>query len=231
MRLGHTDWGASGGVKKHSTKKTGTKSRAKPAADDDDDDERPAISLPMLMGGRTASVYSSHNNVYFQDDITMDTAFALNKELRATADKLIVGGTINKVPAPPIWLHLTTNGGDIYAAFSVIDCMKHLGVPVYTVVDGFVASAGTLISVAGNKRYIMPNAYMLVHELRSNMWGKFSDITDEMENLQKIMEHIVRIYKEHTKIPPKALEKILKRDMIWNAAECVKHGVVDGVGI
>ena len=227
MSMKHTmaSWGlhAAGGV----SKKRAKKPVAKPVADDSDD-EGPAIRLPSFMTGRS-TVYSSHNCVFFQDDITTDTAFALNKELRSVADKLIIVGTIHKTVPPPIWLHITTNGGDIYAAFSVIDCIQHLGVPVYTVVDGFVASAGTLISVAAEKRFIMPNAYMLLHELRSNMWGKFSDINDEMTNLKKIMDHIVRIYDKHTTIPPRKLETILKKDIVWNADECLKHGVVDGI--
>ena len=216
-------WGvSSGGVSKKKSKKA----PAKDVSNDDDDGPNP---FPFLMGRSSTTVYSSHNCIYFQDDITVDTAFALNKELRSVADKLIVVGTIHKTTPPPIWLHLTTNGGDIYAAFSVIDCIRHLGVSVNTVVDGFVASAGTLISVFGARRYIMPNAYMLLHELRSEIWGKFTDISDEMSNLKKIMDHIVRIYTEHTTIPPRQLEKLLKKDLIWNAEECQKQGVVDGV--
>lgn len=222
-------WGVSGGISKKRSKKC-NKSAVSVKADDDDDNDAPAIPFPLIMGGKgQTSVYSSHNCIFFQDDITMDSVFALNKELRAVADKLVVIGTIHKTAPPPIWLHLTTNGGDIYAAFSVIDCIRNLGVPVYTVVDGFVASAGTLISVVGERRFIMPNAYMLLHELRSNMWGKFSDINDEMTNLQKIMQHITQIYGEHTSIPARQLEKILKKDLIWNATECMKHGVVDAV--
>jgi len=204
--------------------------KRKRALASDDDDDLPSIPLPMLMGGRGAtSVYANHNCIFFNDDINNDTVFALNKELRSVADKLTVLGTIHKSPPPPIWLHITTNGGDIYAAFSVIDCITHLGVPVYTVVDGFCASAGTLISIVGAKRYILPNAYMLLHELRSNFWGKFSDITDEITNLQKIMNHITGLYTKHTSIPKRTLEKLLKKDIVWNADECLTHGVVDAV--
>lgn len=215
-------WGPAG-----ITKKTRTKKNSKQAADSDSEGETAPVR-PLILGGR-ASVHSSHNCVFFQDEISTDTISALNKEMRAVADKMLLISTIHKRSPQPIWLHLTTNGGDIYAAFSAIDCILNLGVPVYTVVDGFVASAGTLISVAATRRYIMPNAYMLLHELRSSMWGKFSDISDEVSNLKKIMAHIVSIYGEYTTIPARKLETILKKDIIWNAAECTKHGVVDGV--
>ena len=224
MNRDYTTWGPSGITKKRASK---TSKKPAPAVADDDDDDTP-IRLPSFMGGRS-TVYSSHNCVFFQDDITTDTVFSLNKELRSVADKLALIGTIHKTKPPPIWLHLTTNGGDIYAAFSVIDCIKHLSVPVYTVVDGFVASAGTLISVTAAKRFMMPNAYMLLHELRSNMWGKYSDMDDEMTNLKKIMDHIIGIYTEHTAITPRQLGTILKKDIIWNVDECKKNGVIDGV--
>ena len=222
-------WGKCGGVSKK--RKRPVREPATPLVNDDDEEEGsgPAIPFPLLMGGRGASVYSSHSCVFFNDDVSHDTIFALNKELRAVADKLVVIATIHKMPPPPIWLHITTNGGDIYSAFSAIDCIEHLPVPVYTVCDGFVASAGTLISVCGAKRFIMPNAYMLIHQLRSSLWGKMSDITDEVSNLQKIMGHLTRIYGQRTSIAKKDLEKILKKDLIWSAAECMEHGVVDEV--
>lgn len=49
--------------------------------------------------------------------------------------------------------------------------MSELTIPIYTVIDGYVASVGTLISVCGNKIYIGKNAYMLIRELRSGVWG------------------------------------------------------------
>ena len=101
--------------------------------------------------------------------------------------------------------------------------------PLYTVVDGFVASAGTLISIAGKKRYILPNAYMLLHELRSGFWGKMSDMTEEMENLKKLMDHLIEFYSTHTPLSKKTLEKLLTKDSIWNAKECISRGVVSGV--
>jgi ATP-dependent protease ClpP protease subunit len=107
--------------------------------------------------------------------------------------------------------------------------MKQLHMPVYTVIDGFVASAGTLISTAGERRFVSKNAYMLIHELRSQFWGKMSEIEEEFSNLQKIMAHIIKHYTEHTKISRKQLDKILVKDSIWNATECIDHGIVDEV--
>jgi len=202
----------------------------KPVMDDEDDGGNilPLI-LPKLGFGSNSSVYSQQNHVYFNDDITNETAFALNKELRQVEAKLKVLALTQGLQPGPIYLHLTTDGGSIHAAFTIVDCIQSLSVPVYSVVDGFVASAGTLVSLAAEKRYIRPNAYMLIHELRSGVWGKMSSIEEEVENLKKVMEHLQRYYTDRTKITKKQLEKLLSKDVIWNAEECIKKGVADEI--
>ena len=63
--------------------------------------------------------------------------------------------------------------------------MSELTIPIYTVIDGYVASVGTLISVCGNKIYIGKNAYMLIRELRSGVWGGKTYLEEEMEKNQE----------------------------------------------
>lgn len=203
---------------------------AKAARSDDDDDGGNTISLPFALPKmlQPSTIYSHMNHVYFNDDISSETAFALNRELRQLETRLRMIAVSLGTEPQPIYLHLTTNGGCIHSAFTVIDTMESLKVPVHTVVEGFVASAGTLISLAGERRYMTPNAYMLIHELRSGMWGPMTNLEEEYKNLQKIMGHISEYYTRRTRITRKALDKILKKDLIWDIAECEKKGLVDG---
>lgn len=196
----------------------------------DDDDEENAPTIPFIFPkGSTTSVYSQFNHVYFNDDITYDTMFALNKELRNVETKVKTAAIALGVEPQPIYLHITTHGGGIHAAFSAVDCIEQLTVPVYTVADGFVASAGTLLTLAGKKRYITPNAYMLIHELRSGVWGKMTSIDEEYLNLKKVMDHITSFYMRRTHLTKKSLEKILAKDIIWNAQECLEKGLVEEI--
>jgi len=71
------------------------------------------------------------------------------------------------------------------------------------------------------------NAYMLIHELRSGIWGKMTAIDEEYKNLQKLMKHIIKIYKKNTNLEKEELENILKKDLIWNVKECIEKGLVD----
>lgn len=86
------------------------------------------------------------------------------------------------IPTIPIFLFITTDGGEFYAVLRAIDCISQLSSPVYTVVDGFVASTGTLLSIVGKN--VLYNR-VLIHQLRSSVWGKMKDIEDEVENLKK----------------------------------------------
>lgn len=211
--------------------KGGKKRKLEPAPQlEEEEDGSPMVPFPIMFPkSSTTNVHAVHNRIYFNDDVTHDSMSALNRELRMMDDKMSVLSVTFQMDPPPIYLHLTTNGGEIYAAMSAIDCIQQLRCPVYTVVDGFVASAGTLLSLAGKKRFIQPNAYMLIHELRSGMWGKMSDLTEEYDNLKKLMDHLIRFYSERTKITEKQLEKLLKKDTIWNATECIQKGVADAI--
>ena len=194
---------------------------------DNESDSSSSSKLPFfLQRSPNNYIYSHVNHIYFNNNITSSTAFELNKELRNIENKLKTIALTLSVEVKPIYLHLTTDGGEIYSAMSVVDCIKSISIPVYTVIDGFVASAGTLISLAGKKRYIGENAYMLIHELRSGFWGKMTSIDEEYSNLKKIMTHITKIYIDNTKITKKELEGFLKKDVIWDAKECITKGLV-----
>ena len=206
------------------------KLRHNPVMDDDDgSDNLTPIVLPEFMKQTSNSVKIQQNHVYFNNDINSQTAMALCSELRNADLTMRLLSVSYNMPVQPIYLHLTTNGGEIHAAFSIVDTINQMSVPVYTVVDGFVASAGTLVSLAGEKRFISKNAYMLLHELRSGVWGKMSSIEEEMENLKKVMDHITSFYIERTNLSKRALEKLLTKDVIWNASECLAKGVADEI--
>ena len=207
--------------------------KTRPVAKNDseeEDDDMPNLPLILQAAAAGAMLYHQSNHVYFNNDITDSSAFALCKELRVVQNKLnMIHSQIDFGTDMPIFLHLTTNGGSIHAAFTVIDCIRSLKAPVYTVIDGFVASAGTLISLAGEKRFIQPNAYTLVHQLSSGVWGKMAEIDDTYSNLKKLMEHITSYYLQKTKLSAKTLKVVLSKDVQWNAEETIAKGLADGI--
>jgi ATP-dependent protease ClpP protease subunit len=134
-----------------------------------------------------------------------------------------------KIEPKPIMLYITSNGGYVYQVFSAIDTIRGMKVPVHTVCKGFVASAGTLLSLAGKKRYITESSYMLIHELRAGYWGKFTHLSESLENSRQLMEHIKSYYLARTKMTSDELEEQLKKDVSWNAQTCLEKGLVDEI--
>jgi ATP-dependent Clp protease protease subunit len=177
----------------------------------------------------STSCYALDNHVYFNDDITMESVANLNRTLREVQTDLLVLGVTHGIEPPPIKLHITTYGGLVYAAFSAIACIKSSKIPVHTIIDGYAASAGTLISVCGARRYIHRHSSMMIHELSAGMWGRMSVMEDKMEDLKKMMDKLCEIYTTHTKLTRKKLDKILKKDSDWYADECLANGLVDEI--
>jgi ATP-dependent Clp protease protease subunit len=129
----------------------------------------------------------------------------------------------------PIKLYLTSEGGLVYQALMVCDVIQRLETPVHTICTGFVASAATLISISGKKRYITEKAYMLIHEIRSGVWGKYTEIKEEHQNNKELMKDLVAFYLERTQLTEDFLKTILKKDRHWNAETCLEYGVVDKI--
>ena len=178
------------------------------------------------------NIYIINNHLYFSSDITPKSAFTLCKYLRTLEIKLKIENiSMSSSVKPEIYLHITTNGGCIYSAFSIIDCFESLSIPVNTVIDSNVSSAGTIISIHGNKRYICNNSYVLIHELRSGCWGKLAYLDDTYKNCLKIQDHINQIYLDKTKITKKYLKEILVKDLELNADECIRLGIADEIYI
>jgi ATP-dependent Clp protease, protease subunit len=164
------------------------------------------------------------NRIYFYGKIINEHILKLNKEIR----------TLNTpkegVPSPEyIYLNIMSPGGSIFAGLSAMDEILTSPIPVITVVDGLTASAGTLLSIVGKKRQMKRHSYILIHQLSSGMWGKYSELEDEKLNLDNLMRQLRNIYKEYTTIDPKKLDKILKRDIYWDAEQCLEYGVIDEI--
>jgi ATP-dependent protease ClpP protease subunit len=134
-----------------------------------------------------------------------------------------------KIEPKPITLYITSNGGYVYEVFSAIDTIRGMKIPVHTVCKGFVASAGTLLSLAGKKRFITESSYMLIHELRAGYWGKFTYLTESFENSKQLMDHIKSYYLSRTKMTLEELNEHLNKDISWNAEMCLQKGLVDEI--
>jgi ATP-dependent Clp endopeptidase proteolytic subunit ClpP len=168
------------------------------------------------------------NTIFFYSHIDVATCAELNRHLRELETRLRIVG-VNYDVTPNVKLRINSGGGDIMAAYSVVDTIKDLKVPVDTYIEGLAASAATLISISGTNRYMYRNAHLLIHQLSSGFYGKYNEFEDEIYNITNLMKMIKTYYKQNTKIPMKRLEELLKRDIYLNAEECLEYGIIDKI--
>jgi len=172
------------------------------------------------------------NRVSFHSDVDQKSCFKLIECLREAQKYVALQSAMNEFEEMgKIYLHIFSNGGELHCAFHVADFILKSKVGIVTVCEGCVASAGTVISLAGKERYIRENAYMLIHEIRSGYMGTYSELIDDMSNNDIIMKHMKKYMNERCKNDKlaKKLEKILTHDHIWNAKKSLKYGLVDKI--
>ena len=169
------------------------------------------------------------NKIYYYASVTRESASELNKKIGEIESKSLTLANTLDIDPPSLKILINSGGGSITAGISSMDTMLRCKVPVHTYVDGFAASAATFLSVAASGRFMSRNSYMLIHQLSTTFWGKYSEFEDEKQNLDLMMETVKSVYKEHTKVPMKKLDEILKHDLLWDAKTCLEYGLIDDI--
>ena len=169
------------------------------------------------------------NKIYFYAGVNRESAAELNKKIGELQVKSFTMANNLDIEPYPIHLHINSGGGSIISGIASMDTILRCKVPVYTYVDGFAASAATFLTIVGNKRFISRHSYMLIHQLTSNFWGKYSEFQDAKQNLDLMMDTVKNVYKKYTKVPVRKLNEILKHDLMWDAKTCLKYGLVDEI--
>lgn len=175
------------------------------------------------------NVVCKNNHIYFYCGVNKRTCLQLNLKIKEITSTLLHNKDNFIKKDQYIYLHINSNGGGVFASLSTIDTIVNNPIPIVSIIEGAAASAATLISVVCDHRIIMPNSYMLIHELSSLAWGKYKDIKDEVENLDELMNKIKEIYKNHCSFNKKKLEEFLKHDLWWNPETCLKYSLVDEI--
>lgn len=184
------------------------------------------------------SVSNYNKTILFYEDIDEISALQANR-LLLSIDKKLYGKYLKKqkkvakyngkIPVPVINLRIHSQGGDVFAALSIIDVINQLNCEVHTYVDGCAASGAAMIALHGKKRFIGKNSFMLLHQLRGSQSGKFEDMQDEIKNSEKIMKLIRQMVKEKSKIEVKEIDEILKHEWWLTSDECLNYGLVDSI--
>lgn len=173
---------------------------------------------------------TGENHVYFYDDVNVSSISRLTQELRSIDSRLraeYVQRGLSGFPEFPIYLHIHSYGGDVFAGLTAFDVIKNIKSPVNTIIEGTACSAATLLSVAGKQRYITPNSYMMIHQFSSFVYGTYESFKDDMKLQDDLIERFRNLYVKHSKMKYEQVKKMLKHDTWFNASQVIKRGLAD----
>ena len=164
------------------------------------------------------------NHIYFKGDVTMKNMnFLCNTISKFNIHK-------NKFGKSPLYLHITTNGGDVYGGLMAYDYIRNSKIPIYTIAEGMCFSSGTILLMGGKKRYMLPNSYLMIHQIRSSFGdGKLCELRDDYVNTINLSNKLINIYIKHTELDKTHIEELLKKDIILDSTYCIKHKIINEI--
>ncbi len=137
----------------------------------------------------------------------------------------------SKDPNKDIQLYINTPGGSVTAGMAIYDTMQYVKPDISTVCIGLGASMGATILAAGakGKRFALPNAQILLHQVAGGVSGEAVEIEITAKQIVKIKEKLNKILAKHTGQPLAKIERDTDRDFYLSADEAKEYGLIDQV--
>ena len=137
----------------------------------------------------------------------------------------------NESATKDITLYIHSPGGHVTAGLAIYDTMQYIKPDVSTVCLGMAASMGALLLAGGTKgkRFVLPNAEVMIHQPLGGTEGQASDIRIHADHIIKTKDRLNDILAKHTGQKLDKIEKDTDRDNFLSAEEAVKYGLVDKI--
>ncbi len=130
-----------------------------------------------------------------------------------------------------IKLYINSPGGSVTSGLAIYDAMQYVKPDVSTMCVGLAASMGAVLLAAGakGKRFALPNAEVMIHQVLGGVQGQATDIKIHAERILKIKDQLNDILAKHTGKKKSLVEQDTERDYFLTATEAVKYGLIDKV--
>jgi ATP-dependent Clp protease protease subunit len=134
-------------------------------------------------------------------------------------------------PDKDISLYINSPGGDAYAGLAMYDSMQFIRPDVSTICVGMAMSMGAVLLAAGapGKRFVLPNAKVMIHQGSSGFQGSPTDIEIQAREVLATKQRLSEIVARHTGRSLEQVERDIDRDRFMTAAEALDYGIVDEV--
>ncbi len=134
-------------------------------------------------------------------------------------------------PEKDIYLYINSPGGVVSAGLAVYDTMQFIKPNVATLCTGMAASAAALLLAAGHegKRFCLPHATVMIHQVLGGFQGQASDIEIHAKETLRVGRVVNEILARHTDKKVDEIKKATDRDNFMTAREAVDYGIIDRV--
>ena len=128
-------------------------------------------------------------------------------------------------------IYINSPGGSVTAGLAIYDTIQFLKCDVATYCVGQAASMGALLLSAGTKakRFVLPNARVMIHQPWGGVQGAAADISIQAKEILKLRDQINEILAHHTGQPLDKIQKDTDRDYFMSAQEAKDYGLIDEV--
>lgn len=134
-------------------------------------------------------------------------------------------------PSKEINMYINSPGGSVTAGLAIYDTMQFVKPAVSTLCVGQAASMGAVLLAAGAKgrRYALPHARIMIHQLSGGFEGQAADIDIQAREALRLREVLNDILVNHTSQSLKKVEKDTDRDNFMTPTQAVEYGLIDEV--
>jgi ATP-dependent Clp protease protease subunit len=137
----------------------------------------------------------------------------------------------NEDPKKDISLYINSPGGHVTAGLAILDTMNFIKPDVSTICVGIAASMGAVLLSAGakGKRFVLPNAEVMIHQPMGGTEGQASDIAISAKHILKTKDTLNKMLAKNTGQSLSQIEKDVDRDYYMSAEEAKKYGLIDDI--
>ena len=134
-------------------------------------------------------------------------------------------------PEKDISIYINSPGGSITAGLAIYDTMQFISCNVSTICIGQCASMGAVLLTAGapGKRFALPNAEIMIHQVMGGAEGQAIDVKIRANHILKIKDRLNKILAKHTNQSLAQIEKDTDRDFYMTTDEAKKYGIIDKI--
>lgn len=130
-----------------------------------------------------------------------------------------------------IFLYINSPGGSVYDALAIYDTMQYITNDIQTVGIGIQASAAAFLLSSGTKgkRFLLPNASVMIHQPSSGTRGKVTDQEIDLQESLRVKKLLEEIMAKNTSQKVSKIHEDMERDKWLTASEAQKYGLIDAV--